>query len=274
MPYVRTRLGRWFYEERGASKRPRDPAILLMHGFMFDGRMWKRQVEPLAEIGRVVVLDGPGHGRSEAPPRFMLEDHADALLDVYAELAIERAVIVGLSWGGMVGMRMAIQHAERVKALALLDTNAEVEPRADRIKYRLLLAFTRRYGMPPSIAEREATPKFFSAQFRREKPEIVESYIRAARGFERDGFCRAGLAVLVKRKDISAKLGSIHVPALVLCGSEDIATPVAKSEAIARGIPGARLVVVDGVGHMSSIEKPDEVNASVVPFVREQVAGT
>ena len=106
MPYVRTRLGRWFYEERGAAKRPRDPAILLLHGFMFDGRMWKRQVEPLAEIGRVVVIDGPGHGRSEAPPRFMLEDQADALLDVYAELGIERAVIVGLSWGGIIPLNL------------------------------------------------------------------------------------------------------------------------------------------------------------------------
>src|ERR1700690_3109083 len=79
MPYVRTRLGRWFYEERGKAKREGDPAILLLHGLLFDGGMWRAQVEPLSALGRVLIIDGSGHGKSEAPPRFTLEDHADAL---------------------------------------------------------------------------------------------------------------------------------------------------------------------------------------------------
>ena len=79
MPYVRTRLGRWFYEERGAAKRPGDPAIVLWHGLLFDGGMWRHQIEPLAALGRVVVFDGPGHGKSEVPPPFSLEDNADAM---------------------------------------------------------------------------------------------------------------------------------------------------------------------------------------------------
>ncbi len=271
MPYVRTRLGRWFYEERGAPRQPRDPTIFLLHSFFFDGRMWKEQVAPLSALGRVVVLDGPGHGRSEPPPRFMLEDHADAMLDVYAELGVERGILVGLSWGGMVGMRMAIQHAEKVAALALLDTNAEPEPTRNRVKYRLLTAFTRRYGLPPSLSEREAKPKFFSAGFRSSHPEVVESYMRTARGFDRDGVARSALAVLVKRKGIVEKLPNIRVPTLVMCGSDDTATPVARSEVIARGIPGSRLVVIQGAGHMSAIEQPTRVNEHLVPFVREHM---
>ena len=104
MPYVRTRLGRWFYEERGAAKTEKDPAILLLHGMLFDGRMWKRQVDALAQHGRVIVIDGPGHGRSEAPPRFMLEDQADAMLDVFDELkfhvkfTIAELVVVAPTW--------------------------------------------------------------------------------------------------------------------------------------------------------------------------------
>ena len=59
MPYVRTRLGRWFYEERGRAKKEGDPAIILLHALLFDGGMWRAQVEPLSALGRVIVVD-PG----------------------------------------------------------------------------------------------------------------------------------------------------------------------------------------------------------------------
>jgi pimeloyl-ACP methyl ester carboxylesterase len=268
MPYVRTRLGRWFYEERGAPRKSGDAAIVLLSSVLFDGRMWKAQIEPLSAIGRVLVLDGPGHGRSEAPPRFSLEDNADAMLDVFAELGVPRAVFVGLSWGGMISMRMAVQHPEKVAALALLDTNADPETPTDRVRYRLLIAFARRYGLPPAVTQREAAPKMFSERFIREHPDVVDSYMRAVRGFDRVGIARACLAVLVKRKSFVDKLPMIHAPTLVLCGSDDRATPLAKSEAIARAIPGARLVVIEGAGHISTVEQPAQVNEALVPFVR------
>jgi pimeloyl-ACP methyl ester carboxylesterase len=271
MPYVRTRLGRWFYEERGAAKKPDDAAIVLLHGFLFDGRMWKGQIEPLSALGRVIVIDGPGSGRSEAPPRFSLEDNADAMLDVFAELKVPRAVFVGLSWGGMIGMRMAVQHPEKVAALALIDTSADPETPADRVRYRLLAAFGRRYGVPPAITQREAIPKMFSDQFVRDNADLVESYMRVVRGFDRDGIARACLAVLVKRRPFADKLGKIRAPTLVMCGSEDRATPLEKSQAIVRGIAGAHLVVIEGAGHMSAIEQPARINEALVPFVRAHV---
>ena len=92
MSYVRTRLGRWFYEERGTVKRSGDPVIVLWHSLLFDGGMWKRQIEPLSALGRVVVFDGPGHGKSEVPPTFSLEDNADAMTDAFAELGIDKCV--------------------------------------------------------------------------------------------------------------------------------------------------------------------------------------
>ena len=94
MAYVGTRLGRWFYEERGKAKPSDKTAIVLLHGLLFDGGSWKNQVGPLSELGRVVVFDGPGHGKSEVPPIFTLDEHADALADALAELEIERAVLV------------------------------------------------------------------------------------------------------------------------------------------------------------------------------------
>ncbi len=269
MAYVRTRLGRLFYVEQGRSRRATDPAIVLLHGLLFDGGMWNGQLEALAALGRVVVLDGPGHGKSEPAPRFMLEDHADALFDAFGELGIRRAVVVGLSWGGMVGMRLALQHPAKVAALAVLDSNAEVEPIVKRVRYRAFVALHRRAGIPYSLFEREIAPLMFAPRTIRERPELIEASYRRASGFDRDGSARAALAVMAHRRNILGELGRIHVPMLVLCGSDDLATPPARSEAIARAVPGAKLVMLEGLGHMSALEDPAAVNAKLVPFVAQ-----
>ncbi|HVH41917.1 MAG TPA: alpha/beta fold hydrolase [Labilithrix sp.] len=267
MAYVRTRLGRLFYEERGAQRRPGDPAIVLLHSLFFDGGMWRRQVEPLAALGRVIVFDGPGHGKSEPAPRFMLEDHADALFDAFGELGIRRAVVVGLSWGGMVAMRLALQHPAKVAGLALLDTSAETEPLAKRVEYRSLIALNRRVGVPYAFYRAVVAPLFFGPRTLAEHPELVEESYRRAMGFDREGFSRAAIAVVIHRKNILASIGRIRTPTLVVCGRDDRATVLARSEAIANAVPHAKLAVIENAGHLSALENPAAVNAHLVPFV-------
>ena len=271
MPYVRTRLGRLFYEERGEPRRGGDPAIVLLHGLLFDGGMWRGQVEALSALGRVVVIDGPGHGKSEPPPKFTIEEHADALLDTLGDLDIPRALLVGLSWGGMVAMRLALQHPARVAGLALLDTSAEKEELKKRVRYRAFVAMHRRIGMPYAMFMRDVAPLMFAPRTLRERPELVETAYRRAMGFDREGVARASLAVVVHRSSVLEKLDRIRVPTLVMCGREDGATPPEKSENIARAIPGARLVMLDEVGHMAPLEDPDAVNQHLVPFARSVV---
>jgi 3-oxoadipate enol-lactonase len=232
--------------------------------------MWRHQVEPLAALGRVIVLDGPGHGKSEVPPPFSLEDNADAMLDAFGELAIDRAVMVGLSWGGMVGMRLSLQHPQRVQALALLDTSAEAEERARLIKYRLMVSFTRRFGFPKGFADQQIVPLYFTENTYATQPELVERFVRTVNGFPRDGLARAALAV-VKRRDILPRLGAIRAPTLVLCGREDRATEPVHSEHIARSIAGAKLVMIEGAGHISALEQPKAVNEALVPFVAKHL---
>jgi 3-oxoadipate enol-lactonase len=271
MSYVRTRLGRWFYEERGTARRPGDPVIVLWHSLLFDGGMWKHQVEPLSALGRVVVFDGPGHGKSEVPPPFSLEDNADALTDAFAELGVDKVVFAGLSWGGMLAMRLALQHPRRVRALALLDTNAEAEERLRLVKYRAFVSFGRRLGIPKVLADAQLAPIYFTEGTRARAPELIDRWIRTVNGFPREGLARASLAVVVHRKDILPRLGSIRVPTLVLCGREDRATEPVHSERIAAAIPGAKLVLIDGAGHISALEQPKAVNEALVPFVASQL---
>jgi 3-oxoadipate enol-lactonase len=267
MAYVRTRLGRWFYEERGRSKRPDDAAILLFHSLLVDGGMWRGQVGPLAELGRVLNFDGPGHGRSDVPPVFTLEDHAAALADVFSELGVDRAILVGLSWGAMIGMRAALSYPDRVRALALFDTSAEVVPRADKIKYRLMISLSRRFGVPLALVRSELATRMFSPRTLREKPELVVEFSRTLNGYPREGTARASLAVAIRRKDIVASLGAIKAPTLVVCGREDRATPPSNSETIAAHIPGARLEWIEDAGHLSALERPQAANSLLLPFV-------
>ena len=252
MGYVRTRLGRLFYEERGAQRRSGDPAIVLLHGLLFDGGMWRGQVEPLAALGRVVILD----------------EHADALLDAFGELGIHRAVVVGLSWGGMVAMRLALQHPGKVAGLALLDASADAEPLAQRVKFRAFIAMHRRIGFPFSLFQRELAPLMFGPRVRVESPELIDAAYRRMMSFDRAGLSRAAIAVVVHRKKILPDLPRINTPTLVICGREDRSTPPEQSEAIAKGIPRARLEIIEGAGHMSALEDPAAVNAHLVPFVR------
>jgi 3-oxoadipate enol-lactonase len=271
MPYTRTRLGRWFYEERGAPAREGAPAIVLLHALLFDGRMWEAQLPVLAGLGRVVVIDGPGHGKSEVPPPFTLEDHAEALMDALRELRIDRAVLVGLSWGGMLSMRVALAHPKEVAAMALLDTSAEVESLADRVKYRAFISVARRLGVPLRLVQRELAPIVYGPSTLRARPELIEEFSRMVNGFPRDGVARAALAVVIHRKSILDKLGAVRVPTLVVCGKDDRATVPERTRAIASHIAGARLAWIEDAGHMSAIEQPEAVNALLVPFVREYV---
>lgn len=270
MPYARTRLGRLFFEEHGDAQADA-PVILLLHGLLFDRGMWAEQIEPLSALARVVTVDGPGHGQSEPPPRFVLEEHADALLDVLDAVEAHRAVVVGLSWGGMVAMRFALQHASRLVGLGLLDTSARDVPVVERVRARSFSVLNRRVGFPRGLFDAAVAPLMFSRGARRERPELVDAAYRRACGFDRRAVGRAVRAVSVTRTDIRDRLPHIKAPTLVLCGAEDAATPPRDSEEIARAIPGAELVLIDGVGHMSTLEAPAEVNAHLVPFVERLI---
>ncbi len=271
MAYLRTRLGRWFYEDSDEGRAVRQPAIVLLPSLLCDGGMWRGQVGPLRALGRVVVFDPPGHGRSEVPPPFTLEEHARALVDAFDVLSIPRAILVGLSWGGMVAMRVALASADRVAAMAILDTSADVPVLRERIEYSALCALAKRVGLPPSLVRARVVPLMFSPRTRARRPELAVEFVRALGGYPRDGVTRATRAVSIDRGPLLDKLQHISAPTFIGYGEEDTATPAPHARRIASRIRGSMLVPFAGVGHLSALEDPERVNASLVPFVREQL---
>ena len=228
--------------------------------------MWSAQIAQLAALGRVVALDGPGHGRSESPPRFTLEDFTPTRCSTCSRsLDIGRVVLAGLSWGGNGRDATRAPASEpRRGARAARHERRSPEPLVAKVRYRAFIAFARRVGMPRQFIDAEVAPLMFSKRALAEHPEYVTDFTRAVNAYPRDGLARAALAVIVHRKNIRERLGNIRVPTLVVCGREDRATPPRYSEAIAQGIPGARLVWLDRCGHLSAIEQPRAVNDALV----------
>jgi 3-oxoadipate enol-lactonase len=265
-------MGKWSYTVHGERRGPGDPDILLLHGLFIDSTLWRAQIEPLARLGRVVALDMPGHGRSEVPPPFDLHQHAEVLAEALPAMGVGRAVCVGWSWGGTLSLLLALAHPERVAALALLDTNAEAQTAYRKAKYRLLVAIVRRFGLAPWLARSQVAPLMFSPGSRRTRPDLVEEFVRSATELPREALVRAALAVAIEAPDILGRLGGVTVPALVICGREDRGYPPPLSEHLAGALPDGRLEWIEGAGHLSPMERPDEVNRVLVPFIRARMS--
>jgi pimeloyl-ACP methyl ester carboxylesterase len=269
---VTTALGRWAYAVHGAPRRAGAPDVLLLHGAFVDSGMWREQVGPLARLARVVTLDLPGHGGSQVAPPFTLEQNADALAGALEDLGVRRAVCVGWSWGGALALHLALRDPGRVAALVPIAATAGPPDAYRRAKYRLLVAFVRRLGLPPWLVRAQIAPLLFARATRRERRDVVDAFVRSATAVPREALVRAVLAVGIDPANVLGRLAGVRVPTLVLSGAEERAYPPDAARRLAAAIPGATLARVPGAGHCCVLERPDEVNRLLVPFVAAQVA--
>ncbi|MDN3556838.1 alpha/beta fold hydrolase [Halomonas maura] len=239
--------------------------IVLGHGFLCSGKMWREQVPVLAEHYRVINPDLRGHGRSgHISEPFTLYDAVSDVIAVLDELGIERAIWCGLSIGGMVALRGALSHPDRVAGLILMDTDAGAETAWHRVKYRAMGATARAFGfrpLLPSIAK-----LMFGATTRRENRALVSEWMaRVAENHVPSMLL--GLDALIKRDSVLDRLEEIRVPALVLVGEEDRSLPVALSRRIHERLPDSTLTVIPRAGHLVALEQPAQVNEAMARFL-------
>ncbi len=241
-------------------------ALVLLHGFPFDRSMWRAQSEALGEEFRVVAPDLRGLG--ETPPgegeltiEAMAEDVA-ALLD---ELRLERVVLGGLSMGGYVAFEFVRKFAGRVRALVLADTRAQGDNDEGRRAREENAQRALKDGMVPIVES--MLPKLLSSYTRERGGEVVERVRAMMLGTSPEG-AAAALRAMAVRRDQTELLPSIRVPTLIVVGDEDAITPRANAEAMRAAIEGARLVVIEGAGHLSNVERPSEFNRALVEFLR------
>lgn len=212
------------------------PPLLLLHGGASDAGEWRGVAGDLARDHDVVAWDAPGCGGSSDPPvRFSLPGYADVLAAFMAAVGLGDAHVAGLSFGGGLAIQLAGRHPRRVRSLVLVSAYAG-------------------WAGSLSPAEVRARRRTVAEELRNPDPGVRPVPAMTML----DAFAQA---------DLRGVLGGIRVPALVVHGSEDARAPRPVAEALRDGIPGARMAVLPGAGHVCTLDAPDRLAAAIRDFL-------
>lgn len=252
---------RTVYDASGQGTGGDEPPLLLVHGHPFDRTMWAPQTRAFGGTRQVVAPDLRGYGQTTVVPGVTrLDVFAADLAALLDHLGAWRAVLCGLSMGGQIVLEFHRLHPERVAGLVLADTFAQGETPQGRKDRNDRADALLRDGM--SGYAHEALASMVAPATVRERPDVAAHVLRMMLGAPPEG-AAAALRGRAERLDYTELLGRVEVPALVVVGSEDVFTPVADARYLHDRIPGARLAVVEGAGHLPNLERPEEFNRAV-----------
>ena len=260
-------------EERGAG-----PIVAFAHGFGGSARNFRREARALEDRHRVVLWDARGHARSAAPTDPALYTAEQMVADVGRVLgrtpadgaaqAVPQAVVGGLSMGAGIALGYALAHPERVRALVLAAfppgaresregglTQAEwAHAFADAIESKGLEAGAAEYVFGPRSGFDAATAKRVRQGFLEHTPHGIENVLRGV------------LATQRSAAELAPQLRALRVPVLVVAGAEDRLSR-GPSEVLGRALPGARLVVIPGAGHVVNLVAPAAFDRALREFL-------
>ncbi len=239
--------------------------IMMTHGMWSDGHAFDDVVAGLAGAYRIVCPDLRGHGRSATPARaWTVGDLAHDLTRILDALEIETAVVVGHSLGGMAALQLALRYPDRLRGLVLLSTSAEAEKPERRSQLGLLSLTINMWGMSNWLAGRVAKG-FFSTAFARRYPAKVRAWRKSVQAMDKRALLQA-LEAVRNRPSVWDRLPDIAIPALVMGTRDDPIADPARTIAMARQLPNAKLVMLPGGGHALPQEHPRELTQALRQF--------
>lgn len=223
------------------------PVLLLLPGLLCDERLWAHQVASLADMADVAVAD------------LTRDDDIRAMAARVLEEAPASFALAGLSMGGYLAQEIIRQAPERVERLALVDTSAladSKEQKQRRFEF-IGLAQEGRFGeVSPQLLPLLVHPD------RMDDEEITATVLAMAESIGEEAFIRQQRAIMSRRDGFDV-LSRLECPAVVICGRQDVLTPVEQHRAMADAIPGAALLVIEESGHLSPLEQPQAVSAAL-----------
>jgi pimeloyl-ACP methyl ester carboxylesterase len=248
-----------YYEEAGAGS-----AVVLIHGFTLDTRMWDDQFLPLAAHFRVIRYDLRGFGRSSLPTEEPYS-HVEDLRGLLDHLGIEWAALVALSKGGGVALDFALSYPQRTRALVLIDTILggyawSVEGSA---RDELVWQEARRAGIPAAKASWLAHPLFAPAM---RQPEVAARLTQIIEDYSGWHFVNRNPEQHIQ-PPAARRLHELTMPLLVIVGEHDLPDFQHIAAAIGQRAPNACTLVVPGAGHMANMEAAEVVNGALLEFL-------
>ncbi|ERM83559.1 alpha/beta hydrolase [Rhodonellum psychrophilum GCM71 = DSM 17998] len=256
MPEIQVNNTKLFYVKEGNGEE----TVFFSHGLLWSHKMFREQIDFLKIKYTVIAYDHRGQGKSQVS-----EGNYDMDLLTLDALALIDALVgkpvhfVGLSMGGFVGMRLAARYPGRIKSLILMETSEQPEPKENLLKYKLLNAIVRWFGVIPPVAK--SVMKIMFAKSWLENPENKESFDYWMQELKSNHKSIAkSVEAVIYRKGVEEEIKKIICPTLIIVGDEDVATTPEKARFIQKSIPNSKMHLLHGAGHSSSIEKPDEIN--------------
>jgi len=241
------------------------PVVVLSHSLGATLTMWEPQMDSLNPHFQVLRYDMRGHGSSDVTPGpYTLELLAEDVIGLLDALNIDWVHFVGLSIGGMIGQSLALNHANRLRSLALCDTAAVIPAEAQPIWQERIDA-AREKGMESSVdqtMERWFTPSFLSMNSPKVVPIRKEFLATRVEGY-------IGCMEAIRRLNYLDRLSMIKLPTLIMVGEDDPGTPVSASQAIHERISNSKLVILPSARHLCNVEQPEAFNAALIRFLRD-----
>jgi 3-oxoadipate enol-lactonase len=248
------------------------PPVVLVHGMACGWRMWRSQIRALRPHFRTVAYDQRGHGQSSAPDdeaAYSQAILADDLAGLIRRQGLAPARVVGLSLGGAVAIELAIRHPELVAALVLADAGSgSDDPDAARRLCDAWAAATRAHGIDRLASLMLASPFFEHYVARRGRRARCQIELLVRR-HPAHGLVHGLTQAIGRRPPVyarGAELARFTQPTLVVCGERDRVCRK-PSDFLARTIPGAELLLLPGLGHMTNLEAPRLFNATILDFL-------
>jgi 3-oxoadipate enol-lactonase len=254
-----TPIGYTLHGDPGASRH-----VALVHSLAMDRRFWDPVAARLAADAVVLTYDCRGHGASgRGRAEYSVEQFADDLAALMDHVGWDTALVAGASMGGCVSLAFAHHHAARVTGLGLIDTTAwygEKAPQQWEERARKALES----GLH-SLVDFQVT-RWFGDAFRAAHPEVVSACVSVF--LRNDPQAYAASCRMLGAADLRPALAAIRVPAAVMVGAEDYATPVEMAQALHRNIARSTLTVLPNARHLTPLERPDEVAAALEKLLR------
>lgn len=239
------------------------PDMVLLHSLLADRNAFDSVLPALSAKRRVTLINLPGFQGSHPTPLALMDAYVAAIEDGFDEFKIGRdSVLLGNGFGGTVALAFAIAHPERIEKLVLSDTAACFPPEG-RQQFALMADKVAESGIG-AVAE-IAARRVHSPDYLKGHPEAVERRKQFLLGIDPKGFAAA--CKIMQETDLVPLLHHLRVPTLVVCGSQDQATPPALNKQIADKVAGAKYVELPGCGHCPPLEQPEAFLQAIGEFV-------
>jgi len=232
------------------------PALILIHGLGSSADVWRADMAGLSRAYRVLAIDLPGYGKSDRPKAdYSVEYQAGVVKEFISAVGLDRAALAGNSLGGWIAALVALDSPGKISALILVDS-----------------AGLQRQSPPPvniNPATKEEQKALLLSLFAN-KSLVTEGMVEKQWDYRKEvrATVQATMDSFKTALPLDDRLKDIKVPTLVIWGRQDSLIPVENGERFVKGIPGAKLVVIDDAGHLPQVEQPEAFVRAVKGFVK------